>query len=55
MGICDELAVPHLSAHGLVEAHFDTLVDKAAAASSMKGNPIQLTRDELLGIVQRAL
>jgi alcohol dehydrogenase class IV len=55
MGICDELAVPHLSAHGLVEAHFDTLVDKAAAASSMKGNPIELTRDELLEIVQRAL
>ncbi|MGD0946579.1 MAG: iron-containing alcohol dehydrogenase [Candidatus Binatia bacterium] len=55
MGICDELAVPHLGAHGLVEAHFDTLVDKAAAASSMKGNPIALTRDELLEIVQRAL
>ncbi len=55
MGICEELAVPHLRAHGLAEAHYDTLVDKAAAASSMKGNPIELTRDELLEIVQRAL
>jgi alcohol dehydrogenase class IV len=55
MGTCDALAVPHLSAHGLAEADFDTLVDKAAAASSMKGNPIALTRDELLEIVRRAL
>jgi alcohol dehydrogenase class IV len=55
MEICEELAVPPLSAHGLVEADFGALVDKAAAASSMKGNPIVLTRDELLEIVQSAL
>jgi alcohol dehydrogenase class IV len=55
MEICEELAVPSLSVHGLVEADLDPLVDKAAAASSMKGNPIALTRDELLEIVRRAL
>ena len=55
IGMCDELAVPRLSACGLSEAHFDTLTDRAAAASSMKGNPIELARDELLEIVRRAL
>jgi hypothetical protein len=31
------------------------LVEKASQASSMKANPIVLTRDELAGILQRAL
>jgi len=31
------------------------LVEKASHASSMKANPITLTRDELAGILERAL
>jgi len=55
MDICDELAVPRLRTHGFAAAHSEALVDKAAAASSMKGNPIELTREELLEIVRRAI
>lgn len=53
--LCDTLQVPPLSTYGLTEADFDDLIDKAFAASSMKGNPIKLSRDSLHLILERAL
>lgn len=53
--LCQELAVPSLSAYGMREADIDELIDKAARASSMQGNPILLTRDELRLLAARAL
>jgi alcohol dehydrogenase class IV len=50
-----ELAVPGLGRYGMTAADVPTLVDKAKAASSMKGNPIVLTDDELAEIALRAL
>jgi alcohol dehydrogenase class IV len=47
-----ELGVPRLSQMGLKTEDLDVLVERTAVASSTKGNPIPLTRDELLGIVQ---
>jgi len=49
-----ELRMPALSAYGLGENHIPELVEKAAQASSMKANPLTLTRDELAGILRRA-
>ena len=49
------LAVPGLAAFGLSRDHFPELIAKAQVASSMKGNPVALTEDELLEIVERAL
>jgi alcohol dehydrogenase class IV len=49
-----DLRVPGLRAYGITAAHFADVVDKAAIASSMKGNPIALTREELLGILEKA-
>jgi len=49
------LAIPPLRAYGLTEDQLPTLVDNAAQASSMKANPVPLTREEMLGILQRAL
>ncbi len=50
-----DLAIPRLSAWG-VDAHdVPAIVHQAAASSSMKGNPIALTSDELESIVTSAL
>ncbi|NDJ79147.1 MAG: iron-containing alcohol dehydrogenase, partial [Chloroflexi bacterium] len=53
--LCQMLNVPALSRFGFGEADFDALIEKAGRSSSMKGNPIQLTVDEMREILQRAL
>jgi len=53
--LCLQLNVPPLADHGIKEQDFSIIVDKARKASSMKGNPIELTADELLEILQRAV
>jgi alcohol dehydrogenase class IV len=50
-----ELAVPGLASYGMTGADIATVVAKAAVASSMKGNPIALTTDELSEILRQAL
>ena len=54
-GLCAALRVPPLDAYGLERRHLPGLLDKAAAASSMKANPIALTREEMEEIVLAAL
>lgn len=49
------LQIPRLSAYGVQREHFPEIVDKSARASSMKGNPITLTPDELTAILEQAL
>jgi alcohol dehydrogenase class IV len=53
--LCRDLEVPGLSAYGVTRADFPVLAQKAAAASSMKANPIVLTPEELEEIVAQAL
>lgn len=53
--LCAELGAPGLSAYGVTESQLGTLVEKAERASSMRGNPLVLTRDELLAIARAAL
>ncbi len=53
--LCGALGVPPVSAHGVTRGDFAALAEKAAAASSMKGNPVALTREELLEILERAV
>jgi alcohol dehydrogenase class IV len=48
------LEIPPLREYGVAESDFPALVARAAQASSMKANPIQLTSDELTEIVSRA-
>lgn len=50
-----ELRIPQLSAYGLKEDHIPDLVSKAAAASSMKPNPVVLTPVELHSVLLNAL
>jgi len=52
--LCAALKVPSLAEFGLKEQDFPTVVAKAKRSSSMKGNPIELTEDELLEILKKA-
>ena len=50
-----ELKIPPLRAYGLTLADVPVLCEKAAAASSMKGNPITLETPDLWDILERSL
>jgi alcohol dehydrogenase class IV len=52
--LCEDLAIAPLSRYGLQEAHFETVIEKSSRASSMKGNPITLTDEELHQILVQA-
>jgi alcohol dehydrogenase class IV len=53
--LCSELGIPPLRDYGVGEGDFDEVIEKAAGASSMKGNPIRLTREELRVVLERAV
>ena len=53
--LCQELAIPPLRAYGFREQDVPVVVEKASQASSMKGNPIALTPEELREVLTRAL
>jgi alcohol dehydrogenase class IV len=50
-----DLTIAPLSAYGVTEESVTAIVEKAAVASSMQGNPIALTADELSAILRSAL
>lgn len=52
--LCCELDIPALSAWGVTEADFPAIIAGARRAGSMKGNPIELTDEELTEILRRA-
>ena len=49
------LAVPGLAAFGLGPGHADDVAAKAAVSSSMQGNPVSLSHDELKAVLLQAL
>lgn len=53
--ICAAVRVPALSDFGVTEGDFSEIVQKAQQASSMKGNPISLSGEELTEILRQAL
>jgi len=54
LALCQRLEIPGLSTFGVTAGHAQELAEKAAKASSMKANPIQLTEPELMEILGRA-
>ena len=52
---CDALEIPPLRTYGITQQHIPDLIAKAAKASSMKGNPIKLSEQELHEILERSL
>jgi alcohol dehydrogenase class IV len=53
--LCTDLHIPSLSSYGVTANDIPGIVAKSAQASSMKGNPVQLTGEELGSIMERAL
>jgi alcohol dehydrogenase class IV len=53
--LCTELGVPPLAMFGVTEADIPDVVAKAQQASSMQGNPIKLTAEELGQILREAI
>jgi len=53
--LCDILDVPSLSKYSLTEKDFPIVVKKSKDSSSMKGNPIKLTEEEMTDILRKAL
>ena len=53
--LAEEVGTVPLGRYGVTEAAFDEIVTKALGSSSMKGNPIALTRDEVAAVLYAAL
>jgi alcohol dehydrogenase class IV len=54
-GLCETLNVPRLAESGVTESDFPALVASARKASSTRGNPIELTEQELTEILAEAV
>lgn len=52
--LCSQLQVRPLAAYGIKAKDFPDIVEKSRQASSMKGNPIELSEDELRQILVNA-
>ncbi len=53
--LCARLGIPPLRVYGIGPEHAADLVEGASRASSMKGNPVPLSREELLAVLAAAL
>ncbi len=53
--LCEDLRIPRLSDYGITEADMPAILAPTRKSSSMKGNPIELTDDELRSILRSAL
>jgi len=53
--LCNALDVAPLFEFGITEAHFPEMIAGAKRASSMKGNPVELTDEELVEILRKAV
>jgi alcohol dehydrogenase class IV len=54
-GLCDEMGIPPLREAGLGVADCDRLIPLARRASSMRGNPVELSDEELRGVLEAAI
>ena len=53
--LCGALQIPALGTYGVKRDSFASLVAKAQASNTMKGNPVKLTPDELAGILEKSI
>jgi alcohol dehydrogenase class IV len=53
--LCSDFNIPVLSDVGVSEDRFAEIVSRAKKASSMKGNPVQLTDEEMIRILEQAV
>lgn len=53
--LCNALDIAPLVEFGITEAHFPEMIAGAKRASSMKGNPVELTEEALMAILRKAV
>lgn len=53
--LVEELEIPGLAAYGVTPADFTSIIQKSQSSSSMKGNPVDLTDEQLKEILAEAL
>ncbi len=53
--LCEELKIPALRTWGIRHTDLPEIVNRAAQASSMQANPLPLTREELMTVVEASL
>ena len=53
--LCRDLGIPRLGVYGINESDVAAVVEKASVASSMKANPLELTKEELSDVLSGAL
>jgi alcohol dehydrogenase class IV len=53
--LSSDLSIRRLSSFGIAERDLPVIAAEAKKASSMRGNPVELTLDELAGILRAAL
>jgi alcohol dehydrogenase class IV len=53
--LCRELQVPALARFGVTRDAIPDLVARAKRTSSMKANPVDLSDEELAGMLERAI
>ncbi|MFZ5573362.1 MAG: iron-containing alcohol dehydrogenase [Thermodesulfobacteriota bacterium] len=54
-GLCDDMKIPELSRYGVTPDHFTEVVVRAQRTSSIKGNPVELTTEELAEVLRLAV
>ncbi len=52
--LSEALAIASLRTYGIRREDFDSIIERASASSSMKGNPVVLTNGEMQEILERA-
>ena len=53
--LVEDLKIPRLGSFGVTATQVDTVVEQARNASSMKGNPVELSKDVLAAILEKAI
>jgi alcohol dehydrogenase class IV len=53
--LVDRLNIPPLRTYGLAQADIPEVVEKSGHSSSMRGNPVQLSPNELAEILLQAV
>ena len=53
--LVEELKIPALSTYGITSSDFPSIIRKSQSSSSMKGNPVNLTDEQLEEILTKAL
>ncbi len=53
--VIDQAGIPSLSRFGVSPSDFPTIIEKANASSSMKGNPLHLSNEEMVEILSLSL